>query len=93
MTDSAGVNQSPVWSPNGRFIYFVSDREGPADIYRIPAGGGRTSPERLTVGLGVQSLSLSSDGRHLAYNVYGPWGTSGPCRSAAGRWVSATQPR
>jgi Tol biopolymer transport system component len=70
MTDSAGINHSPVWSPDGRFIYFVSDRAGPADIYRIPAEGGRTAPERLTVGLGVQSLSLSADGRRLAYNVY-----------------------
>jgi eukaryotic-like serine/threonine-protein kinase len=70
ITDSAGVNQSPVWSPDGRFIYFVSDRQGPLDIYRLPAAGARTAPERLTVGLGAQSLSLSADGRHLAYNVY-----------------------
>jgi len=70
MTDSASVNHSPAWSPDGRFIYFVSDRQGPTDIYRIPAAGARGTPERLTVGLGAQGLSLSSDGRHLAYNVY-----------------------
>ena len=70
LTDSTGINHSPIWSPDGRFIYYVSDREGPTDIYRIPAGGGRTTPERLTVGLGAQSLSLSADGRRLAYNVY-----------------------
>jgi eukaryotic-like serine/threonine-protein kinase len=70
LTDSAGINHSPLWSPDGRFIYFVSDREGPTDIYRISAGDGRTTPERLTVGLGAQSLSLAADGRRLAYNVY-----------------------
>ena len=70
LTDSAGTNHSPAWSPDGRFIYFVSDRDGPTDIYRLPAGAGRTTPERLTVGLGAQSLSLSADGRRLAYNVY-----------------------
>jgi serine/threonine-protein kinase len=70
MTDSADVNHSPIWSPNGRFVYFISDRQGPSDIYRIPAGGPRKAPERLTVGLGAQGLSLSSDGRRLAYNVY-----------------------
>jgi Tol biopolymer transport system component len=40
------------------------------------------TPERLTVGLGAQSLSLSADGHRLAYNVYRtigniwslPWG-------------------
>jgi serine/threonine-protein kinase len=70
LTDSAGINHSPVWSPDGRFIYYVSDRDGPSDIYRIPAGESRTTPERLTVGLGAQSLSLTADGRRLAYNVY-----------------------
>jgi eukaryotic-like serine/threonine-protein kinase len=70
LTDSTGINHSPIWSPDGRSIYFVSDREGPSDIYRIPSGGGRTPPERLTVGLDAQSLSLTSDGRRLAYNVY-----------------------
>jgi Tol biopolymer transport system component len=70
LTDSAGINHSPIWSPDGRWVYFVSDREGPTDIYRLPAGAGRATPERLTVGLGAQSLSLSADGRRLAYNVY-----------------------
>jgi serine/threonine-protein kinase len=70
MGDSTGINHSPVWSPDGRFVYFVSDREGPTDIYRLPAGAMHARPERLTVGLGAQSLSLSADGRRLAYNVY-----------------------
>jgi serine/threonine-protein kinase len=82
LTDSTSMNHSPVWSPDGRWVYFVSDREGPSDIYRIRAGGRRATPERITVGLGVQSLSLSADGRRLAYNVYRtvgniwslPWG-------------------
>jgi len=70
LTDSTSINHSPIWSPDGRFIYFVSDRAGPADIYRIRADGGRMAPQRVTVGLGAQSLSLSADGRRLAYNVY-----------------------
>jgi serine/threonine-protein kinase len=70
LTDSTGINHSPIWSPDGRFIYFVSDREGPTDIYRLPAAGRHATPERLTVGLGAQSLSLSADGHRLAYNVY-----------------------
>jgi eukaryotic-like serine/threonine-protein kinase len=82
LTDSTGINHSPIWSPDGHFIYYVSDREGPTDIYRIPSHGGRVTPERLTVGLGAQSLSLSADGHRLAYNVYRtigniwslPWG-------------------
>jgi eukaryotic-like serine/threonine-protein kinase len=69
VTDSTARNSSPAWSPDGKWLYFVSSRDGPSDIYRIPAGA-RGPIERLTVGLGAQSISLSSDGRRLAYNVY-----------------------
>jgi serine/threonine-protein kinase len=68
LTDSVNLNHSPVWSPGGRWIYFVSNRHGANDIYRTPADGGGI--ERLTVGLGAQSITVSGNGRRLAYNVY-----------------------
>jgi Tol biopolymer transport system component len=37
---------SPVWSPDGRYIAYVSWTEEGGDIWRIPAAGGR--PEKLT---------------------------------------------
>jgi len=70
VTDSTSLNQSPVWSPDGRWLYFVSDRDGPRDIFaqRITSFGGTGgAPRRLTTGLGAQSISLSSDGSRLAY--------------------------
>ena len=33
LTDRTTLNQSPVWSPDGRQLYFVSNRQGPRDIY------------------------------------------------------------
>ena len=73
VTDSTSINESPVWSPDGRWLYYVSNRRGRGDIYaqRI-AGGGHASgqPVRLTTGLGAQSISMSSDGSHFAYGVY-----------------------
>ncbi len=69
VTDSTARNSSPAWSPDGKWIYFVSSRDGPSDIYRMPAGA-RGPIERLTVGLGAQSISLSADGKRLAYAVY-----------------------
>jgi Tol biopolymer transport system component/imidazolonepropionase-like amidohydrolase len=37
---------SPIWSPDGRYIAYVSWTEEGGDIWRIPAAGGR--PEKLT---------------------------------------------
>jgi len=73
VTDSTSVNQAPVWSPRGHRLYFVSDRDGPRDVYAQEIGGDQRPtgpPMRLTVGLGAQSISLDGDGRRLAYNVY-----------------------
>jgi Tol biopolymer transport system component/predicted Ser/Thr protein kinase len=68
LTDSTALNHSPAWSPSGRWIYFVSNRQGTNDIYRVPVEGGHA--ERLTMGLDAQSIALSADGRRLAYNVF-----------------------
>jgi serine/threonine-protein kinase len=72
VTDSSSLNQSPVWSRDGRWLYFVSDRDGPRDIYVVRmASNGQAAgrPLRLTTGLGAQSFSLSADGSRLAYSV------------------------
>ena len=47
MTPGGMVEHSPVWSPDGRYIAYVTwtDTAG-GNIYRIPAAGG--PPERLT---------------------------------------------
>jgi Tol biopolymer transport system component/tRNA A-37 threonylcarbamoyl transferase component Bud32 len=71
VTDSTSLNQSPVWSSDGRWLYFVSDRDGPRDIFaqRITSGGRASgAPLRLTTGLGAQSIALSADGSRLAYD-------------------------
>jgi eukaryotic-like serine/threonine-protein kinase len=66
-------NQSPVWSPDGKHLLFLSNRDGPRDIYALAIGASgqtRGAPTRLTTGLGAISISLSADGRRLAYAVY-----------------------
>jgi len=68
LTDSAALNHSPAWSPSGKWIYFISNRDGINDLYRVPARGGTV--ERMTVGLGAQSIAVASHGGRLAYNVY-----------------------
>ncbi|HSA59917.1 MAG TPA: hypothetical protein VLJ37_09570 [bacterium] len=43
---SGSVNNQPAWSRDGRWIYFVSSRDGNKEIYRVRPDG--TGEERLT---------------------------------------------
>ena len=43
LTNSAGVEASPVWSPDGSRLLFTSDREGRPQLYVMSAGGGTMS--------------------------------------------------
>jgi Tol biopolymer transport system component len=73
VSDSSSVNQCPVWSHDGRWLYFVSSRMGPRDIYAVRISReGRADgvPERLTIGLNPHSISLSTSSTRFAYDVY-----------------------
>jgi TolB protein len=55
-----------VFAPDGSAIYFVSDRGGAPQIYRMPASGGPAN--RVTFnGTYNISPSISPDGRWLTY--------------------------
>ena len=72
VAEPTSANLSPVWAPDGGQLYYISDRDGTRDIYAVGVASGRArgAPTRLTTGLGAISLSLSRDGRRLAYSVY-----------------------
>jgi TolB protein len=63
---SDAIDTEAVWSPDGAFIYFVSDRGGGPQVYRTGASGG--AAERITF-QGDYNISpaISPDGRQLAY--------------------------
>jgi len=66
-------NQSPIWSTDGKRLYFISNRQGPRDIYSVRVSGtgqAQGEPTRLTTGLGAISISMSRDGRRLVYAAY-----------------------
>ncbi len=66
IAQSGSIDTEPVFTADGKTIYFVSDRGGSPQIYRVPVAGG--NPERVTFG-GTYNISpaLSPDGRWLAY--------------------------
>ncbi|MEO8637199.1 MAG: protein kinase [Gemmatimonadales bacterium] len=72
VSDSTSLNLSPAWLPDGTLL-FVSNRDGPRDIYAVrldPTGTPRERPTRLTTGLEAYSVSLSADGRTAAYDRF-----------------------
>jgi len=72
VTHDSSLNVSPAWLPDGRLL-FVSDRDGPRDIYAIRLDGSgrpRGSPQRLTTGLDAYSVSVSADGATVAYDKF-----------------------
>jgi hypothetical protein len=57
-------DESPVWSPDGRWVYFSSLVEGTWQVSRMPADGGPPAP--LTRD-GGRLLAISPDGLRLYY--------------------------
>jgi len=66
LTDDGFVETDPAFSPDGRAIYYSSDKEGrPAVYWRELATGAE---RRLTAGAGAAfGAALSPDGRRLAF--------------------------
>ncbi|HEX3234082.1 MAG TPA: hypothetical protein VHR41_07775, partial [Gemmatimonadales bacterium] len=74
VTDSAALNTSPVWLPGRSALLFISDKDGGRDVYQLTlSGSGKPSgaPSRITTGLNPDRISVSADGKRLAWSVYG----------------------
>lgn len=66
LTVSSAIDTEPVFSPDGKQIFFVSDRGGGPQVYRMGMDG--SAPERVTF-QGAYNISpaISPDGKTLAY--------------------------
>ena len=72
VTDDAALDWNPVWSPDGQYLYFSSDRGGSMNLWRMPIDepSGRvlgpaeavTTPSRF-----VGHMSFAANGRQFLY--------------------------
>jgi WD40-like Beta Propeller Repeat len=65
------VQAAPSWSPDGRRIYFTSDRSGITNVYSAPFAPGDTGGVDIVTSstTGIFYPSISPDGRWLAGSV------------------------
>lgn len=74
-TDQAGNNnENPAVSPDGKYIFFTSNRDGGRHIWRMDAGG--SNPIQITAGEKEREFwpNVSPDGQWLYYVQKGPAG-------------------
>ena len=74
LVQDAFLNWNPVWAPDGAYLYFVSNRGGSMNIWRIAideaSGEARGEPEPITSPASFAThLSISASGGLLAYSA------------------------
>ncbi|MDX2119951.1 MAG: S9 family peptidase [Gemmatimonadota bacterium] len=81
----AGNDRAPRWSPDGRWLAFISTRDGGAQIWRMPTRGGE--PVKVTNGSdGIADYLWAPDGKALYFWTDVPWGDSSEAARRAAPW-------
>ncbi len=65
LTQTAGINASPVWTPDGTHVLFVSNRSGAWDLWSVPVRDGRAAgtPSKVRSNIGsVDALDMTRTG-------------------------------
>lgn len=71
LTSFRGEDRNPVWTPDGKSLYYLSEQNGSFNIYRRNADGtGDTRVTDYTLHP-VRNLTSSADGKTLAYTWNG----------------------
>ncbi len=68
LTRSAGNDTSPRWAPDSRTLYFLSDRSGARQVFRVSLAGGEAAPV-TDYPLDVGTLKVSPTGNDIAISM------------------------
>jgi Tol biopolymer transport system component len=71
LTRGPGSNFNPIWTPDGKQIFYTSERPV-FDIYRKSTDGSGTEEPVLTTANDKYPLSISSDGKTLLFSTSDP---------------------
>jgi len=71
LTNHPAEETYPVWSPDGRALYFVSDRNGFYEVFRRNIGGTGEAEKILALDTATLLWDISPDGRTLLYSIVG----------------------
>jgi Tol biopolymer transport system component len=72
LTFDESSDQLPVWSPDGRFVVFSSNRTGVYDLYRRSTTGAGTDEVILASQENKFAMGFSHDSQYLLYRVTAP---------------------
>jgi Tol biopolymer transport system component len=59
----------PLWTPDGRYLYYVANPDGAYKVYRKDIGGARTNELVFDFEADTRIWDISPDGEHLLYSV------------------------
>ena len=68
LTTQPSYECNPVWSPDGRYIAFASDRKGNFDVFVMPSNGG--AAKQLTFNSASETpWTFTPDGRYVYFSA------------------------
>ncbi|MEX2271193.1 MAG: protein kinase [Vicinamibacterales bacterium] len=73
VTSEPSIDWNPVWAPDGRHVYFASNRGGSMNLWRVTVDEtsgavlGRAVPVTTGGGAANEHITIAKDGRRIAY--------------------------